>query len=92
MPGHTACTACAQGPLPDSKPRSGLTATLPCTAAIVAGLAVQSALKYLLAFGTVTDSMHFAVAGDELMRDVNGPQATCSHTQCRQLQQACAGQ
>ena len=60
IPGETACFACAPPLIMASKidektlKRDGVcAASLPTTMAIIAGLLVQNALKFLLEFGTV---------------------------------------
>lgn len=89
-PGESACFACAP-PLivatqTDEKTlkREGVcAASLPTTMAVVAGLLVQNALKYLLQFGKVSDYVGYNALLDFFPTMSMKPNTECSDSCCR---------
>ncbi|XP_058063115.1 ubiquitin-like modifier-activating enzyme 5 [Anopheles bellator] len=92
-PGETACFACAP-PLVvaeniDEKTlkREGVcAASLPTTMGIVAGVLVQNTLKYLLAFGMVSDYLGYNAMTDFFPKMALKPNPTCDDRFCVQRQ------
>lgn len=89
-PGESACFACAP-PLivatqTDEKTlkREGVcAASLPTTMAVVAGLLVQNALKFLLKFGKVSDYVGYNALLDFFPTMSMKPNADCTESYCR---------
>lgn len=89
-PGESACFACAP-PLivatqTDEKTlkRDGVcAASLPTTMAVVAGLLVQNALKYLLKFGKVSDYVGYNALVDFFPTMSMKPNSDCTDSFCR---------
>lgn len=90
IPGESACFACAP-PLivatqTDEKTlkREGVcAASLPTTMAVVAGLLVQNALKFLLSFGKVSDYVGYNALLDFFPTMSMKPNTDCSDSFCR---------
>eukprot|EP00123_Amoebidium_parasiticum_P003280 comp14571_c0_seq1/m.10834 comp14571_c0_seq1/g.10834 ORF comp14571_c0_seq1/g.10834 comp14571_c0_seq1/m.10834 type:complete len:404 (-) comp14571_c0_seq1:175-1386(-) len=94
VPGETACFACvpplivASGIDERTLKREGVcAASLPTTMAVVAGLLVQNALKYLLHFGTVTRYVGYNALEDFFPTMALGPNPQCPNSHCRSRQQ-----
>lgn len=93
IPGETACFACAP-PLVvasniDEKTlkREGVcAASLPTTMGIIAGFLVQTALKYLLAFGNVTYYVGYNALQDFFPTMAMKPNPNCDDSYCRKRQ------
>lgn len=94
QPGRLACFSCAP-PLVvasdiDEKTlkREGVcAASLPTTMGIVAGMLVQSTLKYLLKFGTVSDYLGYSAMRDFFPTMTLKPNPTCSDSWCLKRQE-----
>eukprot|EP00884_Botryococcus_braunii_P017624 jgi/Botrbrau1/4545/Bobra.60_2s0033.1 len=94
IPGETACFACvpplvvASGIDEKTLKREGVcAASLPTTMGIVAGLLVQNALKYLLAFGQVTPYLGYSSLKDFFPTMQIRPNPGCTNSLCVQRQQ-----
>lgn len=93
IPGETACFACApplvvaSGVDEKTLKREGVcAASLPTTMGIVAGLLVQSTLKYLLQFGTVSRFLGYGALKDFFPTMEMKPNPECSNTVCLECQ------
>jgi ubiquitin-like modifier-activating enzyme 5 len=93
IPGETACFACAPPLVVASNidertlKREGVcAASLPTTMGIVAGLLVQSTLKYLLKFGEVSKYVGYNALVDFFPTMVVRPNVTCEDKFCLQRQ------
>jgi ubiquitin-like modifier-activating enzyme 5 len=94
QPGHTACFACAPplvvatGMDEKTLKKEGVcAASLPTTMAVVAGLLVQNALKYLLGFGKVTQYVGYSALTDFFPTMSMKPNPQCQNSHCRLRQQ-----
>lgn len=92
-PGETACFACAPPLVVASeidertlKKEGVCAASLPTTMAIVAGMLVQNALKYLLGFGKVTPYLGYNALEDFFPTWSMKPNPECNDKFCRQRQ------
>jgi ubiquitin-like modifier-activating enzyme 5 len=61
-------------------------ASLPTTMGIIAGLLVQSALKYLLNFGEVSDHLGYSAITDFFPKETIKPNPECKQERCLHLQ------
>lgn len=93
-PGRTACFECAPPLVVASEidertlKREGVcAASLPTTMAVVAGMLVQNALKYLLKFGEVSPYVGYNALVDFFPKYPMMPNPTCSQRWCVQRQQ-----
>lgn len=93
-PGETACFACAPPLVVASeidertlKKEGVCAASLPTTMAIVAGMLVQNALKYLLEFGKVTPYLGYNALEDFFPTWSMKPNPECSDRFCVERQQ-----
>lgn len=92
-PGESACFACAPplivsaGIDESTLKRDGVcAASLPTTMAVVAGLLVQNALKYLLKFGTVSHYLGYSAMQDYFPSMTLRPNPDCDDQHCRKRQ------
>ncbi|CAD5208512.1 unnamed protein product [Bursaphelenchus xylophilus] len=92
-PGRTPCFACspplivATGIDEKTLKKDGVcAASLPTTMAIVAGLLVQNALKFLLEFGEVSVFLCYSAMEDYFPRADLKPNPYCSENHCKQRQ------
>ena len=89
VPGQTACLRCS---LPDwsaNAPPRAPVARLPSTDLLVAGMLVQSALKFLLEFGEVTQHLRIRMTAGEssfVSSSFRSPNDECSSELCRERQ------
>lgn len=93
-PGETACFACAPPLVVASnidertlKKEGVCAASLPTTMAIVAGMLVQNALKYLLSFGKVTPYLGYNALDDFFPTWSMKPNPDCNDRFCLERQQ-----
>lgn len=93
IPGETACFACvpplvvASGVDERTLKREGVcAASLPTTMGVVAGLLVQSTLKYLLNFGQVSRYLGYNALKDYFPTMEMKPNQQCSNTACLERQ------
>jgi ubiquitin-like modifier-activating enzyme 5 len=93
IPGETACFACApplvvaSGVDERTLKRDGVcAASLPTTMGVVAGLLVQSTLKYLLHFGEVTKYLGYNALKDYFPTMEMLPNPQCSNSACHDRQ------
>ncbi|CAD5205685.1 unnamed protein product [Bursaphelenchus okinawaensis] len=93
QPGKTPCFACspplivASGIDEKTLKKDGVcAASLPTTMAIIAGLLVQNALKYLLEFGEVSVFLCYSAIEDFFPRTDLKPNPHCTENHCRQQQ------
>ncbi|RWS24711.1 ubiquitin-like modifier-activating enzyme 5 [Leptotrombidium deliense] len=93
IPGESACFACAPPLVVASKidektlKKEGVcAASLPTTMAIVAGFLVQNALKFLLAFGSVTFYLGYNALDDFFPTMKMKPNPNCDDYYCRERQ------
>lgn len=98
-PGRTACFECAPPLVVASQvdertlKREGVcAASLPTTMAVVAGLLVQNALKYLLSFGEVSPYVGYNALVDFFPKYPMMPNPTCERAKCVELQQKVAAE
>jgi len=94
IPGRYACFECAppmvvaSGEDENRIQREGVcAASLPTTMGIIAGLLAQSALKYLLAFGTVSPCLGYDALGDFFPSYTVAANPECCNTYCRRKQE-----
>ena len=93
VPGVTACFSCAPplvvvtGLEASLKKEGVCVASLPTTSAIIAGLLVQNALKYLLRFGECTKVLAYNSIQDFFSSYTLKPNPSCSSKLCLQRQQ-----
>ena len=93
VPGITACFACAPplvvatGLEASLKKEGVCVASLPTTSAIIAGLLVQNALKYLLRFGKCSEVLSYNSIQDYFSTYSLKPNPTCSAKYCVQRQE-----
>lgn len=92
-PGRLACFSCAPPLVVASEidektlKRDGVcAASLPTTMGMVAGMLVQNTLKYLLAFGTVSDYLGYSAMKDFFPTMTLRPNPTCGDTWCLKRQ------
>ncbi|KAL0279184.1 UNVERIFIED_CONTAM: hypothetical protein PYX00_000794 [Menopon gallinae] len=91
-PGHTACFACAPplvvaaGDEKTLKKEGVCAASLPTTMAVVAGLLVQNALKYLLGFGTVSHYVGYNALQDFFPQMQLKANPVCDDRNCQERQ------
>ncbi|CAG0901155.1 unnamed protein product, partial [Cyprideis torosa] len=92
-PGWTACFACAPPLVVASKvdertlKKEGVcAASLPTTMAIVAGLLVQNALKFLLGFGSASEYLGYNALNDFFPTWTPKPNPSCEDSHCRRRQ------
>lgn len=93
VPGETACFACvpplvvASGIDEKTLKREGVcAASLPTTMGIIAGLLVQSALKFLLKFGKVSMYLGYSALQDFFPTMTMRPSPQCSNAACLECQ------
>lgn len=93
IPGETACFACApplvvaSGVDERTLKRDGVcAASLPTTMGVVAGLLVQSTLKYLLQFGEVSKYLGYNALKDYFPTMAMLPNPQCSNSACQDRQ------
>lgn len=93
IPGETACFACApplvvaSGVDERTLKRDGVcAASLPTTMGVVAGLLVQSTLKYLLQFGEVSKYLGYNALKDYFPTMEMLPNPQCSNSACQERQ------
>ncbi|KAI6654725.1 Ubiquitin-like modifier-activating enzyme 5 [Oopsacas minuta] len=93
VPGVTACFACAPplvvatGLEASLKKEGVCVASLPTTSAIIAGLLVQNALKYILRFGKCTEVLAYNSIQDFFSSYCLKPNPKCSFKLCLQRQE-----